>query len=122
MSTATNNEEINASSVNIAAADAQLAHRPGAQTTSDKTVPDYQPAKKKKPNNRKNKKKRAAENAETAEASQADDIADITGTTEPIDSDDPFYDQLKSIEVIKRGDHGAASEPEGHAEATKTVC
>ncbi|KAF2629710.1 hypothetical protein BU25DRAFT_272632 [Macroventuria anomochaeta] len=132
---AATNKEYKAASANPAVAEAQLAQRTGTQEPSDTVAADSQPTKKKKPNNRRNKKKKkAAENAETAEASNIGDTAVTTKLSEPtsnkatedsIDSDDPFYDQLKGIEAIKRGDHGPTNAQETdsqrHVEAAKSI-
>ncbi|KAJ4994445.1 hypothetical protein SVAN01_00274 [Stagonosporopsis vannaccii] len=113
---------------NLATDGVQLAKSADTQAIRSARVSVAQTSKKKKPNNRKNKKKRAAESAEMAEASQAGGAAKIGDTTgsnsnviveDLIDSNDPFYDQLKEIEDTKRGDQGAINLRGGHAEATE---
>ena len=106
---------------------------------SDTVTPDSQPVKKKKSSkhNKKKKKKQPQSDlaAEVSEPAETANIAEITEAEKPtlrkaasdsIDTDDPFYDQLKDIEAIKRGDHvmadakDAQSQPD--ADIVKSVC
>lgn len=110
-------------------------------TLSDVAAPGSQSAKKKKPNNRKNKKKKkqqpdtAADFAGPAETPENGDVNETTeaetpfvphSTDDPIDTDDPFYDQLKGIEAIKRGEPVADTQDpqysQPHADIAKSVC
>lgn len=138
--TAASTEDMIAATVDLTVADEQLAHLVGTQTSSVAVAIESPPAKKKKPNKHRNKKKKqqqlgtAAESTETPEASTSDGNMQTTDNqeqtsgkeTEKIDNSDPFYDQLKGIDAIKRGDYEAANAPDTpsqqHAEIVKPVC
>lgn len=123
MCTAATKNEIDASNETIAAAEAQ---RTRLQTASTTAASGLQSTKKKKPNNRKNqKKKKAAEKAEMSEALQVGDAAPAPTSNmavkNPVDSNDPFYDQIIEVEEVKRGTQGSAGLRGGHAEAPDLV-
>lgn len=120
-------KKINASITNIAASEAQRAKSADAQPTSGARVEEAQASKKKKRKNK--KKKKAPDDAETTEAQVGSEIEAAEPKTSTsnitvqdlIDSNDPFYDQLKEIDDAKRGSQGAPTLRGGHDETAKLV-
>ncbi|XPS72177.1 hypothetical protein M3J09_004343 [Ascochyta lentis] len=97
-----------------------------------------QPAKKKRNNKHKKRKKQqqldavagtatdtATDTANAVEPTEIENPISDKASKDPIDTDDPFYNQLRGIDAIKRGDTGAADEQDSrsqhHAEVAKSL-
>jgi outer membrane biosynthesis protein TonB len=134
----TTTEGLKAATVDLAVAEEQVAQRTDTQGPFNTVTPDSQPARAKKPSKNKKKKQQqpdtTAKNPETAKSSKTGKAAETTETNVPIpntasvdqiDSNDPFHEQLKGIEAIKRGFAGPANtqdtESQHHASIAKSV-
>ena len=129
----------------IAEVNGQLVQATDSQSRSEAVVADSQPAKKKRANKHNKRKKQqqqqqqqqqqhtkiAAETSATVDSAISIETLDarktiLKATDDRIDNDDPFYDQLKGIEAIKRGDTGPINTQEihsqHHTEISKSVC
>ncbi|KZM19209.1 nucleic acid binding [Ascochyta rabiei] len=111
----------------------ETAQRTDTQEPSAGVVAGSQPTKKKKNKHKKRKKQQqpdaaveaAIDTVNAAGSTETEKSTSKKPTNDPIDTDDPFYDQLKDIDAIKRGETGAAStqdtRSQHHAEIAKSL-